>query len=312
MKPYLVTALLFVSLVCGAVEPPLRLFTRADAKTDGPGQPDPRFLAPALAAITAERAEAGGSAPAPVLVARADAEPKARKLGLTLIVGGGTHHDFDRWFNREDTGILQASGKLAVSYTDQPEGIGALLPRLELLYLSNNKPITNALVRKAIFDFADLGRGLLLVHPALWYNWTDWPKYNQTLVGGGARSHDRYGEFEVTVTDPKHPVMKGVPATFKLKDELYHFVKDGHGATIEVLATGKSPADERVFPVVWVTKHPRARIVCITLGHDGAAHQHEAFRTLLTNAAVWAAHQDGEVPAAAAQRASVSAHLPAP
>ena len=54
-------------------------------------------------------------------------------------------------------------------------------------------------MRKAIFDFADAGRGLLLVHPALWYNWPDWPEYNRVLVGGGARSHDKYGEFEVTV-----------------------------------------------------------------------------------------------------------------
>jgi hypothetical protein len=27
--------------------------------------------------------------------------------------------------------------------------------------------------------------------------------------------------------------------------------------------------------------------VCVTLGHDGAAHEHPAFRALLVNAARW-------------------------
>src|SRR2546430_12713270 len=34
---------------------------------------------------------------------------------------------------------------------------------------------------------------------------------NRVLVGGGARSHDKYGEFEVHVNVPQHPVMASVP-----------------------------------------------------------------------------------------------------
>ena len=48
------------------------------------------------------------------------------------------------------------------------------------------------------------------------YGWKDWPDYNRTLVGGGARSHDKYGEFEVTVKVPDHPVMADAsPRQFK-------------------------------------------------------------------------------------------------
>jgi type 1 glutamine amidotransferase len=144
-------------------------------------------------------------------------------------------------------------------------------------------------LRKAIFDFADVGKGLLLVHPALWYNWADWPEYNRTLVGGGARSHDKYGEFEVTVDAPDHPLMAGVPKTFKIADELYHFQRDDQGAPIEVLATGKNIATGKTYSSIWVVKHPRARIVCIALGHDGAAHEGDAYKTILRNAMKWAA-----------------------
>src|SRR5205085_7763 len=124
-------------------------------------------------------------------------------------------------------------------------------------------------------------------HPALWYNWNDWPEYNRELVGGGARSHDKFGEFEVKVTQPEHPLMSGVPATFKITDELYHFVKDTNGAPIDVLATGTSPVTGKTFPVVWVTKHPKAKIICVTLGHDGKAHELPAYRAIIQNAVKW-------------------------
>jgi type 1 glutamine amidotransferase len=206
-----------------------------------------------------------------------------------LIVGGGSSHDFGRWFHLEDSKTLSASGKTTVGYTDKPDGILSALKDLDVLYLSNNQPMTNPALRKAIFDFAEAGNGLLLVHPALWYNWADWPEYNRALVGGGARSHDKYGEFEVTVDAPDHPLMTGVPKTFKISDELYHFQRDEQGAQIQVLATSRNLATGKTYPAIWITKQPKARIACITLGHDGAAHESDAYKTILQNAVKWAA-----------------------
>lgn len=208
---------------------------------------------------------------------------------LTLIVGGGSSHDFGRWFNMADMATLNATDRAEVRYTEKPDTLVADLDRLHVIYLSNNQPMTNAELRKKIFAHADAGKGLMLVHPALWYNWKDWPEYNRVLVGGGSRSHDKYGEFEVTVTAPDHPLMKGVPATFKITDELYHFEKDPQGSEIEVLATGKNLATGKTYPVVWVTKHPKSRIVCITLGHDGQSHDHPAYKAMLQNSLLWVA-----------------------
>jgi type 1 glutamine amidotransferase len=42
-------------------------------------------------------------------------------------------------------------------------------------------------------------------------------------------------------------------------------------------------------PAVWVTRHPTARIVGLTIGHDERVHGLDAFKTLLTNAVRWAA-----------------------
>ncbi len=91
----------------------------------------------------------------------------------------------------------------------------------DVLYLSNNKAFQDEAAKKAVFKHVESGKGLLLGHPALWYNWKDWPEYNKQLCSGGSRGHDRYGTFQVSVTQSDHPVMKGVPDQFTLKDELY-------------------------------------------------------------------------------------------
>src|SRR6266404_4687867 len=129
-----------------------------------------------------------------------------------------------------------------VNSTGKPDDVAQFLGDLDVLFLSNNAPFTTPAIRQQILDFADSGKGLLLVHPALWYNWADWPEYNRALVGGGARSHDKYGEFEVTVDAPDHALMAGVPKTFKISDELYHFQRDEQGAPIQVLASGRNLA----------------------------------------------------------------------
>jgi type 1 glutamine amidotransferase len=206
-----------------------------------------------------------------------------------LIVGGGSAHDFQRWFHEEDTAILEELNGVEADYTDQIDSIASRLDSLDVLYLSNNQPMEEPALRDGIMNFAGAGKGLLLVHPATWYNWPDWPEYNRGLVGGGSRGHDRFGEFEVTVDQPEHPVMAGVSRKFQITDELYHFQRDDEGKPIDVLATGISPDSGDTYPVVWTTQHDQGRIVCITLGHDGKAHEHPDFRRLLQNAVRWAA-----------------------
>jgi uncharacterized protein len=93
----------------------------------------------------------------------------------------------------------------------------------------------------------------------------------------------------VTVLDDvKSPLTAGLPATFKISDELYHYDRNAAGVPPLVLATGKSPKDGRVFPVVWLSQHREGRIACVTLGHDGQAHSHPAYQKLLKQAALWA------------------------
>lgn len=254
------------------------------------------LVAATYVGITAEIPGGEGALLAPLTTPQA-AVPVAPKFewgaGLkTLIVGGGSSHDFNRFFNLADVATLKATGKASVNYTEITGGLGSVLPEVDVLYLSNNKPFTDDATRKAVIQHARSGKGMLLVHPSLWYNWErDWPAYNREIAGGGARGHDRYGEFEVTVTAPNHPLMKGVPAKFTVSDELYWFEPDTAGSEIEVLATAFSRQKNKTYPIVFTVKHPNARIAAITLGHDGVAHSHPAYQAMLTNALLWAARK---------------------
>jgi uncharacterized protein len=261
-------------------------------------------VAPVFVAITAELGDIK-STEAPAARQYADASsanvksdaslgtPKPRGFvwgpgARVLITGGGSSHDFDKWFNQADTATLTASGKASVNYTEDMHAVAPALKSIDVLYLSNNQPIKDPAARQGILEFADAGKGLLLVHPALWYNWNDWPEYNRVLAGGGARGHDKFGEFEVKVTEPNHPLMLGVPQKFMIADELYWFEPDPQGTPIQVLATAHSLQKNKTYPMIFVVKHPKARIAGITLGHDGKAHEHPAYQQLLRNSLNWA------------------------
>ncbi len=239
-------------------------------------------VAPTFIGITVET-----PAPAPAEAAAPTTPSPAGARGL--LIASGSSHDFPRWWIEEDVTTLAALPHLRLEATPRPDDVGAHLATLDVLLLANNTPFTQASNRQGLLDFAQRGKGLVLLHAGLWYNWADWPDFNKTLAGGGSRGHDNLGEFEIKVTDPHHPVMQGVPASFRIKDELYWFEPDPQGSPIEVLATAYSPQKEKTYPMVFIVKHPQARIVGIAPGHDGDAHQHPAYIQLLRNAVRWAA-----------------------
>lgn len=208
-----------------------------------------------------------------------------------LLVGGGGSHDFDRWYKQADAATLERDGLAKVTYTSDPTEILSLLPDTDVLLLCNNQPINDSLTRNAIMAFVESGKGLVLAHAAIWYNWSDWPAYNHQLVSGGSRGHDKYGEFTVTVNDRSHPVTKKVPAKFTLKDELYYYLEDTSGPGIKVLATTSPDKDGNTHPSLFIVNHPKARIVGFALGHDAASHELPAYQTILRNAVKWVARK---------------------
>ena len=247
-------------------------------------------VAPTTLAITAELA--GADAP-PLPAVKEPAVPAAMTWGegtRVLLVGGGSSHDFAKYFDQADRAILSAAGGMSVNYTAAVEAAASALPEAKVVVISSNQgSLDSPVFRKALAGHLAAGRGVVILHPGTWYNLPRWPEYNRDLVGGGARGHDAIREFAVRAKRPDHPVMKGVPAEFRIVDELYHVTLDP-AAKVEVLAeTEVAQKTGQPHPSVWTVDHPHSRIVCIAPGHDARAHDHPAFRTLLVNAVRWAA-----------------------
>jgi len=210
-----------------------------------------------------------------------------------LLIGGGSSHKFTEFFGATDSATLRAAG-FTVHYTEDRDQAAAVLPEADVAVISVNRMFFDTpAYRQAVFAFAAAGKGIVMLHPGTWYAFPRWPELNARLVGGGSRGHDKLGPYTVHVRQPAHPVMRGVPASFEVVDELYYMNAEPEKipagtAPIEVLAeSSPSQKFQRAHPVAWVTRHERARVVGITLGHDERVHDHPAFRTLLTNAVRW-------------------------
>ncbi len=260
--------------------------------------------APTLVAITAELADANAgplptasAAPAPKLDENAGFKPqfedavpqppatRPAKGPRVLLVGGGSSHDFVKFFGDADKATLTPHVGW-VDFTQNANGVPAILDRVDVLVWSANQPLSAA-TRKALIDFTNAGKGIIALHPGTWYAWKNFPEWNLQVVGGGTRGHDKLGPFPVKITNPGHPVTKGVTASFEITDELYNHVADPAGNPIEVLAEATSPATGKAFPQVWIVKHPKSRIVGLTLGHDARAHDLPEYQALLRNAVEW-------------------------
>lgn len=286
----------------GNKTPPVIIAVTADIEGKGPAPlsadssnrppPPARGKGKAKAAQGPETGpKEGGKGDGP-LVPAAPVQWEAGKTRV-LVIGGGSSHDFAKFFGTTDVTTLKAAG-FAVHYTEDRDQAAAELAKADVAIISvNRKFFDTTSYRKALFDFAAAGKGIIMLHPGTWYGYAGWPELNAQIVGGGSRGHDKIHPFEVKAVKADHPVMKDVPASFTVEDELYYMNAEGTPpgtAEIEVLAeTSNSDKYQKPHPSVWITKHPKARIVGIALGHDQRVHDMQAFQTLLINAAGWAA-----------------------
>ncbi|MGB6220546.1 PVC-type heme-binding CxxCH protein [Haloferula sp.] len=215
-------------------------------------------------------------------------EPGTDGTTRVLVVGAGAAHHFPRDFIGTDSETLRQVPRIDVVGTMNLEEALATMPLADVLVFSGNHPqFGTPEFQKALHTFADAGKGMVMLHAATWSH--PWKGYNDRFVAGRTPGHGK-GEFEVTIRNKAHVVTQEVPETFKIIDENYRF-KFAPNADYELLAVNEPDKTDEPIPSVWVVNDPKARIVCITLGHDERAHANPAYKTLLVNAVKWVARR---------------------
>ena len=122
--------------------------------------------------------------------------------------------------------------------------------------------------RTALQAFVRAGGGVVGIHAAAdsHYGW-DW--YGQLMGGRFARHPPGTPKGALTVVDPKHPALGGLPPRFDRIDEWYYF--DDYDPTSRLLVT-LDPAsigqpDVNPNPISWVRTHDGGRVFYTALGH---------------------------------------------
>jgi type 1 glutamine amidotransferase len=212
--------------------------------------------------------------------AAAAAAPRTR-IDVYFIVGG-RFHDFD-FARLEILKLLHEHERLRVRVAEDYANVAAIRAADCLVtFTCDVRP--DGLQQEALAEFVGSGKRWLALHAT--NSFIDWgadgkvsiPRTAPTymgLLGSQFMAHPNMGEFEVQVTDPSHPLVRGIDA-FKVTDELY--LSELHGPNRVLLHThynGKAQrgfADREWFsdeqrPVLYLHRHGRGEVLYFTLGH---------------------------------------------
>ncbi|MBI5380269.1 MAG: ThuA domain-containing protein [Opitutae bacterium] len=140
------------------------------------------------------------------------------------------------------------------------------------------------------------GKGLVVLHHA-YCSYRNWSEYTE-IVGGRfefvewtdragkhpATSYKHNVDFTVRVTDPLHPVTRGM-SDFKIHDETYRNGRVNPGVT--PLLTTEEPTSTPTLG--WTHRYGQAKVVTLLLGHDTKAYENVNFRRFLHQAIHWVA-----------------------
>ncbi|HEX7856838.1 MAG TPA: ThuA domain-containing protein [Sphingobium sp.] len=161
--------------------------------------------------------------------------------------------------------------------------------------------------REAFKTWLENGGGYVGIHAAGDNSHEKWGWYVNDLIGALFIQHTMKPQFQqatVHVEDAKHPVTQGLPASWQRTEEWYSFDKSPRAKGYGILVTvdEKTYNPEGMFgkdlhmgdhPMVWWHCMGKGRVLYSAFGHRAEAYAEPEYRTLLTNAATWAMHQQG-------------------
>jgi len=215
----------------------------------------------------------------------------AAKPIKVLMLGGDKHHDYKLCYDVLDRKILENAGIAKVTYTEDIAECAKELPDTDVFMACGNVKYDDAL-KQAIMDFLDRDGGFMLMHAAVWTR-KGWPLLNTKIVGGTPKGHEKKGNtFDVHNLMPDHALMKGVPASFGIVDELYRIEHHQKNIKWTILAESKSRETGLSYPSIWISKRKTGKVLSCALGHDQLAHDVPAYKQFLRNAITWLGHRE--------------------
>jgi uncharacterized protein len=208
------------------------------------------------------------------------AEDRPAPLKVLFLGDRGHHRPADR---AAQLIPVMAGRGIEITYTEKtadlnPETLG----KYDALIVYANIDRIQPNQEKALLDYVAGGGGFVPLHCAS-YCFRNSPAY-VALVGAQFLRHGT-GEFDTKVTDPEHPIMKGL-TPFRTWDETYvhtqHNTQDR-----QVLQTRAEGEGEE--PWTWVRTQGKGRVFYTAYGHDARTFGNPGFHDLVERGIRWAA-----------------------
>jgi type 1 glutamine amidotransferase len=252
---------------------------------------------------------------------------QAKPIKVLIVDGPQRYHNY-----KESTplikDILEKSGKFKVDLSRSPDGgskDGSYKPdfdKYDVIVVNEGfgANLWPKATEEAFEKYITKGGGMVSYHAAD-NSWPKWEAYNKmTGIGGWSGrgkhsgpylytdkegkvirddspgrggSHGAQHEYDIVVRATKHPIMKGLPATFKHgPDELYDSLR-GPAENVTILATSHSAKSKggtgREEPVLMTITYGKGRIFHTVLGHSGKQIKEGSFVTTFLRGTEWAA-----------------------
>lgn len=233
------------------------------------------------------------------------AQTKPRFHVLAMAEPGGHHIAYSRaarpWLDS-----LAAKEHFSIDYIDKTDPINeAYLSKYQLIIQLDYVPYAwNPEAVAAFEKYIDEGKGGWIgFHHATLLGEFDgykiWPWFQDFM--GGIRYKNYIGDFAaatVKVENSKHPIMKGVPASFPVQKEEWYIYDKNPRPNVDVIAS----VDESTYrpdskikmgdhPVIWSNPRKKAKNVYIFMGHSPVLFESDVYKTIFKNAILWAAQK---------------------
>ncbi len=221
---------------------------------------------------------------------------------------------------RHDEGIAGADRFFAEMATERSMGLfttvnGAVfnpeqLARFSLVIFNNATGDTLSPEQEgALQQWVEAGGGLIAVHGSGDASHTDWPWYDNDMIGPEFIGHPAAPQFQearLVNLSPDHPVMAGLPSEWQQTEEWYSFDdaskigdariligidEDSYSPRNDVygdvkdLRMGGGP---KGHPIAWLRCSGKGRFFYSAIGHSFKAYDVPQNRKLLSNAIDWA------------------------
>jgi type 1 glutamine amidotransferase len=152
--------------------------------------------------------------------------------------------------------------------------------------------------QRALLRFVHDGKGFFSLHGFCCAdrNWV--PEMRQLLGGvlahfGTPDTKVQFSKFPLKITDPSHPVVRGVD-DFDHEDELYYYLQTQG----ELKPLAVAVFEDKEWPVLWTRTYGKGKVCVSVFGHCGVQPnakdplEREAFRRLVLQGIAWTAGRD--------------------